>query len=54
MTRTMACEVEYWQTFDPSHVDGSRETRLEAYRQVRDALIRRIKAKFPSGGPVNL
>lgn len=54
MTRTMACEVEYWQTFDPSHVEGSRETRLEAYRQVRDSLIRRIKAKFPSGGPVNL
>ena len=54
MTRTMACEVEYWQTLDPSHVEGSRETRLEAYRQVRDSLIRRIKAKFPSGGPVNL
>jgi protein-tyrosine-phosphatase len=54
MTRTMACEVEYWQTFDPSHIEGSRETRLEAYRQVRDSLIRRIKVKFPSGGPVNL
>ncbi len=54
MTRTMACEVEYWQTLDPSHIEGSRETRLEAYRQVRDSLIRRIKTKFPSGGPVNL
>jgi protein-tyrosine-phosphatase len=54
MTRTMACEVEYWQTLDPSHVEGSRETRLEAYRQVRDSLIRRIKAKFPASGPVNL
>ncbi|HWA43368.1 MAG TPA: arsenate reductase ArsC [Hypericibacter adhaerens] len=54
MTRTMACEVEYWQTMDPSHVEGSRETRLEAYRQVRDSLIRRIKAKFPASGSVNL
>jgi protein-tyrosine-phosphatase len=54
MTRTMACEVEYWQTLDPSHVEGSRETRIEAYRQVRDGLIRRIKAKFPTGGPVDL
>jgi len=54
MTRTMACEVEYWQTFDPSHVEGSRDVRLDAYRQVRDSLIRRIKAKFPTTGPVNL
>src|SRR5215510_9388093 len=54
MTRTMACEVEYWQTFDPSHVEGSRDVRLDAYRQVRDSLIRRIKAKFPAAGPVNL
>ena len=54
MTRTMACEVEYWQTFDPSHVEGSRDVRLDAYRQVRDSLIRRIKVKFPTTGPVNL
>ena len=32
MTRTMAVEVEYWPTFDPSVVEGSRETRLDAYR----------------------
>ena len=24
LTRTMACEVEFWNTFDPSLVDGSR------------------------------
>ena len=36
MTRTMACEVEFWNTFDPSLVEGSRETRLDAYRAVRD------------------
>lgn len=54
MTRTMACEVEYWQTLDPSHVEGSRETRLEAYRQARDSLIQRIKARFPTSGSVNL
>lgn len=47
MTRTMPCEVEYWNTFDPSIVEGSRETRLEAYRQVRDTLIRRIRERFP-------
>lgn len=53
MTRWMACEVEFWNTFDPTLVEGNRETRLEAYRQVRDQLVKRIAARFPSvGAPV--
>jgi protein-tyrosine-phosphatase len=47
LTRTMACEVELWNTFDPSIVEGSRETRLDAYREVRDGLMRRIRERFP-------
>jgi len=47
LTRYMACDVEFWHTFDPSVVDGSREERLAAYRQVRDELIERIKERFP-------
>lgn len=47
MTRTMACDVEFWHTFDPSIIEGTRETRLDAYRQVRDALLRRLKERFP-------
>jgi protein-tyrosine-phosphatase len=54
MTRTMACEVEFWHTFDASVVEGSRETRLDAYRQVRDTLMRRILERFPTAGPVDL
>lgn len=46
MTRTMACEVEFWNTFDPSLTEGSREMRLEAYRQVRDILKRQIEKRF--------
>jgi protein-tyrosine-phosphatase len=46
MTRTMACEVTFWNTLDPSIIEGSRETRLETYRQVRDQLVQRIKAHF--------
>lgn len=49
MTRTMACEVEFWHTFDPSLVDGNRDTRLAAYRTTRDALMERIKQRFPLG-----
>lgn len=46
LTRTMACEVEFWNTFDPSMVEGSRETRLDAYRKVRDQLEKRIHQRF--------
>jgi protein-tyrosine-phosphatase len=52
MTRTMAVEVEYWPTMDPTLHTGNREQILEAYRQLRDALFARIKARFPfHGGP---
>ena len=50
MTRTMACDVEFWNTFDPSIAEGSREARLDTYRQVRDLLMRRILARFPMPG----
>ena len=46
LTRTMACEVEFWNTLDPTIIEGNRETRLEAYRQVRDTLKKRIEARF--------
>ena len=49
MTRIMACEVVFWNTFDPSIIEGNRETRLDAYRQVRDQLMTKIKERFPSG-----
>ena len=46
LTRTMACEVEFWNTFDPTIVEGSREVKLDAYRQVRDFLKARIEGRF--------
>jgi protein-tyrosine-phosphatase len=47
MTRNAAVEVEFWNTFDPSVVQGSREQILDAYRAVRDELFRKIRARFP-------
>ena len=47
MTRTMACEVEFWPTLDPTHLEGTREQRLDAYRQVRDLLLAKLKKRFP-------
>ena len=46
LTRTMACEVEFWNTLDPTIIEGNRETRLQAYREVRDTLKKRIEARF--------
>ncbi len=46
LTRTMACDVEFWNTFDPSLAEGNRESRKEAYRQVRDQLRTRIEERF--------
>ena len=48
MTRVMACDVVFWNTFDPTLVEGSRDMRLAAYRQVRDQLARRIAERFPA------
>lgn len=50
LTRTQAIEIEYWPTFDPTIVEGSREDKLEAFRSVRDSLIERIRARFPAPG----
>ena len=46
LTRTIAAEVEYWPTVDPTGVEGSREQRLEAYRAVRDELLAHIRERF--------
>lgn len=39
-------KVEYWPTMDPSTIAGSREQVLGGYRQLRDGLEARIRAKF--------
>lgn len=54
MTRVMACDVVFWNTFDPTLIEGSRESRLDAYRQVREQLMRRIKEHFGIAPMANL
>jgi len=46
LTRTIAADVEYWPTPDPTATEGTREQRLAAYREVRDQLTERIKSRF--------
>ncbi|MBL8628941.1 MAG: arsenate reductase ArsC [Rhodospirillaceae bacterium] len=47
LTRYMHCDVKFWNIFDPSLVEGSRDTKLTAYRQVRDQLRHKILDLFP-------
>lgn len=53
LTRTMACEVEFWPIFDATVVEGSREEMLSAYRMVRDHLKKRIIERFPLPPPAS-
>ena len=46
LTRTVAAEVEYWPTPDPTLGQGTREQRLDAYRDVRDGLSYRIRLRL--------
>lgn len=52
LTRTLAVEVEYWPTADPTTVGGTRNQILSAYRDVRDRLEARIINRFGSKSAV--
>ena len=46
LTRTLAADVEYWPTPDPTGTEGSRDQKLSAYRDVCDGLLMRIRRRF--------
>jgi protein-tyrosine-phosphatase len=53
LTRTSSCEIEFWPVLDPSLTTGNRETQLDAYRTLRDDLLKRLRERFPpQGAPV--
>ena len=52
LTRTIAADVEYWPMPDATIAGGNREQVMDAYRDVRDMLTKRIGERFgtrPSG-----
>ena len=53
LTRTSGVDVEYWPTADPTVTEGSREQRLDAYREIRDQLLGRIRQRFSRPSPGN-
>src|SRR5215510_9278998 len=50
LTRTLAADVEYWPTHDPTRTEGNREQKLAAYREVCDQLLMRIRRRFAKVG----
>lgn len=52
LTRDGGTIAEYWPIFDPTLVEGSRSTRLDAYREVRDSLRKRIIERFKFNIPL--
>jgi protein-tyrosine-phosphatase len=46
LTRSMAVDVEYWPTADPTTATGTREQIMAAYRDVRERLKARIAKRF--------
>jgi len=53
LTRMHAADVEYWPTPDPTVTNGNREQMLDAYRDVRDQLMAKIKQRFGGTGAGN-
>jgi protein-tyrosine-phosphatase len=52
MAKTLAIDVEHWDTPDPSTTQGSRQQILDSYRAVRDGLKKRIADRFGASAPL--
>lgn len=52
LTRSLSAELEYWPTLDPTAAPADRrELILDAYRDLRDSLMKRIQERFSQGPP---
>jgi len=48
LTRLYHLDVEYWPILDPTGLGHTREAQLQSYRQARDQILGRIRARFGS------
>lgn len=53
LSHRLPAKIEYWPTPDPTGSEGNREQRLDAYRAVRDQLLKQIQERFGGGGAGN-
>lgn len=52
LTRFFHLDVEYWPILDPTGLGETRDAKLNSYRQARDQIIERLKARF--GEPIQM
>src|ERR1700760_1053644 len=50
LTRTVAADVEYWPTNDPTGTEGNAGEKLKAHAEVCDGLLLRIRRRFSKVG----
>ena len=51
MTRHAHVDIEYWPIMDPTGLGETREAKVQAYRQTRDQIVKRMIDRFgPPGG----
>lgn len=48
LTRSNSLDVVYWPTMDPTVITGTREQILDAYREVREHLLKHISERLPT------
>ncbi len=46
LTRESHLEVEYWPVMDPAGLTERREAKLNAYRETRDQIMKRMVQRF--------
>jgi protein-tyrosine-phosphatase len=46
LTRHFHLDVEYWPILDPTGLGETREAKLDAYRQARDQIAKRMVERF--------
>ncbi|MEM7642592.1 MAG: low molecular weight phosphatase family protein [Pseudomonadota bacterium] len=46
LARHAHIEVEYWPIMDPTGLGDTREAKLARYREARDQIVARLKARF--------
>ena len=46
LTRTLAVDIEYWPTYDPTVVRGNRNEILDGFRKTRDDILAKIEHRF--------
>lgn len=51
LTRFYHLDVEYWPILDPTEMGSTRAEKLASYREARDQIVERLKARF--GAPTD-